>query len=368
MIALIVIFGMYFSLVVALLAGWFLVFQNGSRTVQIEEQGITVIVPFRNEERNLPNLLKTVANQSYPSTLYEVILVDDHSADHSATIVRQFIDEHQNFRLLVLPEGFEGKKRAIDFGVSHCVHEIIVTTDADCTVPPNWLKSISSSFTRQLNMLVGGVKIVSGPTLFSKLQAMEFASLVGSGFATLGFDLTTMANGANLAFRKTAFQKVNGYVGSYHIASGDDEHLMQKMHAQFPGSVRPMTDAQSVVLTKPLPTLSDFVQQRLRWASKWKHNPSVITQSVAVLVLIFQITYAISLVMVVLQGFDNQLLIFLLLAKWVLEFLFLYAVHLFLKLRWHWLSFFMLQLCYPFYVVAVGAQSLFVRVEWKGRR
>ncbi|MCE2958950.1 MAG: hypothetical protein LW841_17545, partial [Flammeovirgaceae bacterium] len=155
---------------------------------------------------------------------------------------------------------------------------------------------------------------------------------------------------------------------SYHIASGDDEHLMQKMHAQFPGSVRPMTDAQSVVLTKPLPTLSDFVQQRLRWAAKWKHNPSVITQSVAVLVLIFQITYAISLVMVVLQGFDNQLLIFLLLAKWVLEFLFLYAVHLFLKLRWHWLSFFLLQLCYPFYVVAVGAQSLFARVEWKGRK
>lgn len=368
MVTVIVIFGVYFSLLLALLVGWFLVFQNGSRSASIEEQSITVIVPFRNEEQNLPNLLKSLAGQNYPSKLYELILVDDHSTDHSASIVRQFIDEHSNFTLLVLPEGVEGKKKAIDFGVRHCVHEIIVTTDADCTVPPNWLKSISSSFTRQLNMLVGGVKIVSGPTLFSKLQAMEFASLVGSGFATLGFHLPTMANGANLAFRKTAFQKVNGYVGSYHIASGDDEHLMQKMHAQFPGSVRPMTDAQSVVLTKPLPTLSDFVRQRLRWAAKWKHNPSVITQSVAVLVLIFQITYAISLVMVVLQGFDNQLLIFLLLAKWVLEFLFLYAVHLFLKLRWHWLSFFLLQLCYPFYVIAVGAQSLFVRVEWKGRR
>ncbi|MCA4899533.1 MAG: glycosyltransferase [Cytophagales bacterium] len=368
MVTVIVIFGVYFSLLLALLVGWFLVFQNGSRSASIEEQSITVIVPFRNEEQNLPNLLKSLAGQNYPSKLYEVILVDDHSADHSASIVRQFIDEHSNFSLLVLPEGVEGKKRAIDFGVRHCVHEIIVTTDADCTLPPNWLKSISSSFTQHLNMLVGGVKIVSGPTLFSKLQAMEFASLVGSGFATLGFQLPTMANGANLAFRKAAFQKVNGYERSYHIASGDDEHLMQKMHAQFPGSVRPMTDAQSVVLTKPLPTLSDFVQQRLRWAAKWKHNPSVITQSVAVLVLIFQITYAISLVMVVLQGFDNQLLIFLLLAKWVLEFLFLYAVYLFLKLRWHWLSFFLLQLCYPFYVVAVGAQSLFARVEWKGRK
>lgn len=367
MVTVIVIFGVYFSLLLALLVGWFLVFQNGSRSASIEEQSITVIVPFRNEEQNLPNLLKALAGQNYPSKLYEVILVDDHSTDHSASIVRQFIDEHSNFSLLVLPEGVDGKKRAIDFGISHCVYEIIVTTDADCTLPPNWLKSISSSFTQHLNMLLGGVKIVSGSSLFSKLQAMEFASLVGSGFATLGFQLPTMANGANLAFRKTAFQKVNGYVGSYHIASGDDEHLMQKMHAQFPGSVKPMTDAQSVVLTKPLPTLSDFVQQRLRWAAKWKHNPSVITQSVAVLVLIFQITYAISLVMVALQGFDNQLLIFLLLAKWVLEFLFLYAVLLFFKIKWSWISFFSLQVFYSSYVTFVGILSLFKRFTWRGR-
>jgi poly-beta-1,6-N-acetyl-D-glucosamine synthase len=368
MIALIVIFGIYFSLVVALLVGWFLIFQNGSRSASIEGQGITVIVPFRNEERNLPSLLKTLANQSYPSTLYEVILVDDHSADYSARIVRQFVDEHHNFRLLVLPNGFEGKKRAIDFCVSHCVYEIIVTTDADCTLPPNWLKSISLSFTQQLNMLVGGVKILPGPSLFSKLQTIEFSSLIGSGFATLGFHLPTMANGANLAFRKTAFQKVNGYEGSYHIASGDDEHLMQKIHSQFPGSVRPMTDANSVVSTEAMPTIREFFQQRLRWAAKWKHNPSILTKAVAILIWMFQLTYLISLVLVVLQGFDNRMLVFLLLTKWVLEFLFLYAVHLYLKLRWHWPSFFLLQLCYPIYVVAVGVQSLFVRVEWKGRK
>ncbi len=368
MIAIIVIFGIYFSLVLGLLVGWFLVFQTGSRSFSIEEQGITVIIPFRNEEQNLPNLLKTLADQNYPLRLYEVMLVDDHSADRSASIARQFIENHSNFRLLVLPQGLEGKKNAIAFGVSHSVHEIIVTTDADCTVPSNWLKSIGSNFPQQINMLAGGVKILPASSLSSKLQAMEFASLIGSGFATLGFQLPTMANGANLAFRKTAFEKVNGYEGSYHIASGDDEHLMQKIHTQFPGSVRPMTDAQSVVSTGPLLTLRDFFQQRLRWAAKWKHNPSMVTKLVAMVVLLFQFTYAISLAMVVLQGFGNRLLVFLLLAKWVLEFLFLYAVQLFLKLKWHWVSFFLLQFCYPIYVVAVGVQSLFVRVEWKGRK
>src|SRR6266498_2049396 len=94
------------------------------------ETNISVIVPARNEEKNIAQLLKALEQQAYPKNLFEVIVVDDHSTDQTAEIVRQFPEA----RLLQLKDNDINsyKKKAIEKGIDAARNPFIVTTDADC--------------------------------------------------------------------------------------------------------------------------------------------------------------------------------------------------------------------------------------------
>jgi poly-beta-1,6-N-acetyl-D-glucosamine synthase len=362
----IVVFAIYLVLVLILLVGWFMALQPNAKTTK-DKRFITVIVPFRNESNTINKLLQSLVQQSYPFDLFEVICVNDHSTDDSVLVIENFSQKHANIRLMHLPADLVGKKQAITLGVNHSIGEIMVTTDADCIVSTGWLEKINERFSEKVQLLIGAVKIEITSSFFSKLQATEFASLIGSGFATAAFQIPTMANGANLAFRKQAFQQVNGYKGTFEIASGDDEHLMRKIEKAFPNSIAWLADAEAIVVTQPQPTLRDFFNQRLRWASKWRFNQSLSTKLLAVFILVFQVTWLTLIIFFAIGKTNQQLSLTLIISKIFLEFIFLYAIQLFLKIRWSWLPFFFLQFIYPIYVVVVAVKSNVARNSWKDR-
>jgi cellulose synthase/poly-beta-1,6-N-acetylglucosamine synthase-like glycosyltransferase len=62
-------------------------FKKSLQTATIK---ISIIIPARNEEQNIGQLLKRLQNQTYPSHLFEIIVVDDHSTDRTREIVQQF--------------------------------------------------------------------------------------------------------------------------------------------------------------------------------------------------------------------------------------------------------------------------------------
>jgi glycosyltransferase involved in cell wall biosynthesis len=98
---------------------------------------ISVIIPARNEEKNISSLLQSIANQTYPKNLLEIIVVDDNSTDKTAEIAQQF----PFVKLISLKENSINsyKKKAIEIGIAACSGNLIVTTDADCIVKPHWL-------------------------------------------------------------------------------------------------------------------------------------------------------------------------------------------------------------------------------------
>src|SRR6187551_950137 len=103
---------------------------------------ISVIIPARNEEENIAKLLSSLEKQTHPSHLFEVIVVDDHSTDNTVATVNSY-----SFAKLIRLE-FANinsyKKKAIETGITAASGDLIVTTDADCIAPGNWLKSIAS--------------------------------------------------------------------------------------------------------------------------------------------------------------------------------------------------------------------------------
>ena len=215
---------------------------------------------------------------------------------------------------------------------------------------------------------MGAVKIEPKKNIFSELQSIEFASLIGSGAATLSFGIPTMCNGANLAYRKNVFEEVDGYKGNESIASGDDEFLMRKVFERYPESVRFNNLKESVVSTVPSKSISQFVSQRIRWAGKWRHHRDLSTKLLGLFIFIFHVSVISLPVVYYLNPPAGDMLLAFFISKVIVEYLFLHRVTSWLGVRWSWLSFSLLQLLYPVYAIVVGFASLIISPVWKGRK
>jgi len=363
-----IVFLLYGALVIGLIVGWQISMEADSvKPDKVKFHKISVIVPFRDEQDNLPTLIDCFKSQGYPVDLIQFIFVNDHSSDQSDRLIDEYARLNPVAKLLRLSSTY-GKKQAITLGVENALGEIIVTTDADCSMSSTWLEKINEAFQKpDCNMIVGAVRIDPAQSFFSKLQAMEFASLIGSGVATLTYGFPTMCNGANLAFRKSAFIAVSGYEGNLEIPSGDDEFLMRKIHHKFSKSIHFLRGSDSVVYTKPQSTLQSFLHQRVRWAGKWRHNQSISTKLLAAFVFMFHVS-VILFAALFLAGWVPLRTFFLLMGcKLVLEFLFLNQVCQFLKIKWRWTSFLTLQFVYPVYVFWIALLAQRKSFVWKGR-
>lgn len=225
-----------------------------------EKLKFSVIIPFRNEENVMKNCLTAVANQSYPKELYEVILVDDSSDDNTVDTITELLSEN----IKLYSSATTGKKAAISLGISKAENEIIVTTDADCTMGEDWLQEIANNFGIS-DMLVLPV-VLEYADSFSTFQALDYLSLQGVTAATIGLKSPTMCSGANLAYRKSVFVEVGGYKGNEKISSGDDVFLLEKFSKSH--VVNYYFSPKAVVKTTPAASFKQFISQRVRWGSK----------------------------------------------------------------------------------------------------
>jgi len=195
---------------------------------------VSVLIPARNEEKDIINLLSDIKKQSYPNNMFEVIVIDDSSTDSTYEIVRQSLQDSTLNNVIVRLEkkqkNLSPKKRALEKGVSLAKGELIITTDADCRVKENWINSFVLEYKRKETAMISGpVTFYNNNTVFKKIQSLEFLSLIASGAGAIGNNTVLMCNGANMAYSKKAFEKVGGYSGDEDFASGDDVFLMMKM-------------------------------------------------------------------------------------------------------------------------------------------
>lgn len=361
----ILIFLSYIVAVFGLITGWIKAIAQPVAGV-VKEKFISVIIPFRNEENTIGHLIHDLQQQEYPRDKFEVILINDHSEDSSVVAINEELRGPISAKLLNSTE--QGKKPALTKGIRHAVGSIVVTTDADCRVNPGWIRSVNNSFSEEsTKMTFGAVRIETDNTLLGTLQAIEFSSLIGSGASTAAFGFPTLCNGANLAFTKDAFTETGGYDGNEHVASGDDEFLMRKIEAKYPDGIRFNNNPESVVTTHPQKTLEDFLSQRIRWAGKWKHHDGTNSKLLAVYVFLFHLSVIMLPFFVLMGDIPVYVMLGLLVAKGLVEFFFLRQVCRWLVVRWHGLSFILLQLVYPVYAVGVAVTALYKKPCWKGR-
>lgn len=328
---------------------------------------LTVIIPVRNEERNILQLLQDLNQQNYPAENFEVIVANDGSTDNTENIVLAFQEEAKySLKILNLlnDASTSPKKRAIQKSIEISSGELLITTDGDCSVSPNWLMSIQQLYkSKHAKLISSPVTFTEKHSLWNTIQIIEFASLIGSGACAMYLQKPNMCNGANLAYTREVFEEVNGFAGNENVASGDDEFLMHKIAQKYPEKVFFNPDFEAIVRTESQEDLAHFYQQRRRWASKWKHYDN--WQVTALAIFIFLANLSVLAAYCLINGYFGIGILFL---KFSAEFFFLYAVIKFLGYKSKVIYIPIVQVIYPFYVVFFGLLAQGKGYFWKGRR
>jgi cellulose synthase/poly-beta-1,6-N-acetylglucosamine synthase-like glycosyltransferase len=338
---------------------------------------VSVLIPARNEEENIAACLGSVGRQSYPEALFEVIVIDDHSTDATPLEVEKFASRHGNVRLLKLADYVEPgttqsfKKKAIETGVFQASGELVVTTDADCLVQENWLALLVSFYEKHgWQFIAAPVNFHREKNLFERFQSLDFMGMMCGTGAGIHLRIKNMCNGANLAYPKAAFLEVGGFEGIDHLATGDDILLMQKIAACHPGKVGFLKNAAATVYSEAKPTVSSFVSQRVRWASKSTAYKEWQVTVILGLVFLYCCAIVFSLALVPWWGWQALLLTGLLfLVKTVTDYYFLGMMARFFSRQDLMKSYLASQFLHIAYIVVVGVLGNTVRrYEWKGRR
>ncbi len=340
---------------------------------------ISVIIAARNEEKSIEGCLSSIIKQTYPENLFEIIIVNDHSSDATVSIAHSF--KKDNIKIINL-ENFVGttivnsyKKLAIEIAINSARGNLIVTTDADCIVTKEWLETIAAFYSQYDPVFIAAPVVYSDPLStdskfikFLKIfQSLDFLSLQGITGASVNKKFHNMCNGANLAYAKKAFAEVSGFEGISNIASGDDMLLMHKIQKLYLNKVGYIKSNKVIVETQPANSLREFMNQRIRWASKAdKYTDSKIT-SVLLLVYFFNLWVLIVGICAFFSLSYFYLFIVLLIVKTIVELFFLFPVAIFFgkkKLLW-W--FFPAQPFHIFYIVMAGWLGKFGSYTWKER-
>jgi len=338
-------------------------------------QFLSIIIPARNESHQIVETIQSILMQNYPIDLFEIIVVDDHSEDDTALKVQSI--QCQKVRLIKLQNiqlnsaEIAYKKRAIEVGIEASIGNIIVTTDADCTHHNNWLRTIANIFeSKDINMVSGPVLFHYNQHWFQKFQALDFLGMIGITAASIQMGMFNLANGANLAYRKTVFKAVNGFKGIDNKASGDDMLLIYKFAQVDASKVLFLKSEGAVTYTKCAAILGEFIQQRLRWTSKsFSYQDKRITWILAFVYLV-NLSLISSLFLSLWKLNLDFLLIFLcqFLLMCAVDFLFLRKVSAFYHRRDLLSSFLLSQLIHVVYILAIGLLGNVIQYNWKGRK
>ena len=382
----IILFVVYCTLLIYYRQSWLQIPQFTPAKNFVPATLISIIIPARNEEKNIEACLNSIINQAYPKNEFEVLVVDDHSTDTTAQLVKDY--SAQNVKLITLKDFIADgaltayKKKAIEIAIQQSAGDLIITTDADSIVPVNWLQTIAGYYEENKPaFIVMPVSFNCTNNFLEIFQALDFMTLQGITGAAVHKKILSMCNGANLAYPKKVFYEVGGFKGIDTIASGDDMLLMHKIYKQYPGKVSYLKSKDVIVHTQPMHTLKDFFNQRIRWASKADKYDDKRIFIVLLLVYLFNLLL---LVLPIVAIFKNtvfnihiylfnfifsvfELWIFLIIGKTIIELLFLLPVARFFnqaKLLW---LFPLMQPFHILYTIAAGWLGKFGSYQWKGR-
>lgn len=364
LITALVIVTCYSILITVFFAGW-LRTKNYQPGTQPPVTRVSVLIPCRNEEGNIDDLFRDLNSQDYPGGLIQIIWIDDHSTDRTAAKLKELIGNRSNNSLVSLTGSKSGKKAALKAGMEIAAGELILLTDADSRHTSRWALTLAKFFEDSgSDLILGPVLIAPADTGFKQIQKLEYLSLVASSVGAAGCGRPIMAQGPNIAVRADDYR---GMVNNLEekFASGDDVFLLQSMLKSPRKKIQFLLNQDAIVSAKPAASLSQFLHQRQRWASKASGYRNWFMILTTLLIFIANLSILAALIMALSGKVPLTLFLMLFGIKTVADLPLLAAATKFFRctsLLWWYIP---VQLLYPVYIVSAGILSQIRPVRWK---
>ncbi len=332
---------------------------------------VSVVVAARNEAAAIGVLLEGLAGQQYPFDHWEVIVVDDGSDDGTASRVQSQSPALPHLQLLT--SRGTGKKAALSQGIAAARGEIVLSTDADCRVPPGWVQGMAASFGPGVDMVVGFSQIAEPGQVRGwreGFEALDFLHLMGAAQGSAAKGSALAASGQNLAYRAEVFGQVGGFSRVEDRASGDDVLLLQLVRRFGKGRIVFSTDPGTYVVHPPSASWGALLRQRARWASNAPYQIFLNRGFFAYISLVFaaNLLLVLSPVLALVGVLGGQVVVLVWVGKVLAE----------ARLSWRVTAFFgrqdlrplfpMWAFVQPFYLVLAGLLGALGCFEWKGRK
>ncbi len=230
---------------------------------------ISVIVPARNESHNIRTCMQSLAQSNYPINRFEIIAVNDRSEDNTLEILKELQSEIKNLKIVNITEesqksNLRGKPGALQAGINQAVGELILMTDADCEVSPEWIKSISAQFNDKNVGLVSAFTLVKGKRIFDIVQAVEWIYMCTMSSAGVGWKRLLGCFGNNLSVRTEDFNRIGGYKKIKFSVTED--MALQKAVFESGHGIKYICSPETIVKTNPVNTFKEYISQHRRWS------------------------------------------------------------------------------------------------------
>lgn len=227
---------------------------------------VSVIVAARNEEANIDRCLAALAALDYPADRCEIIVMNDQSTDGTAEKIAAWQQRIPNLipmETVGRVHDLHGKANAVAQAIEHSRGEIVCTTDADCAVPPTWIRSLISCYDESVGA-VCGFTLLNHKSLFTGMQSLDWAYLLTIASAGVGWGFPLSAVGNNMSFRRKAYDDVGGYAG-IGFSVTEDFLLFKSIAYKTRWHVRYPIERDALVWSEPCATLRELYLQKKRW-------------------------------------------------------------------------------------------------------
>jgi cellulose synthase/poly-beta-1,6-N-acetylglucosamine synthase-like glycosyltransferase len=226
---------------------------------------VSVWVAARNEQDNIFACLKSLENSNYPVEKFEVLVGDDASEDNTAALVKAFIVNKPNFKLINVDRlKGKAKKKAnvLAHLAAHSRGELYLVCDADVVVAKTWINNMVASFDKETGTVSGSTAMEEG-TLIGKMQSMDWLFFLTVLKATADIGIPGTGVGNNMAFTKEAYWQTGGYEAIDFSITEDFKlfDLIVKNGWKF----KHRFDAETLNVSAPQKNFKDLLKQRKRW-------------------------------------------------------------------------------------------------------
>lgn len=358
----------YAAFVLKMLAAWYCIPKQKSGNDK--RPFVSVIVCMRNEEKNISQTLTALIRQDYPKDAFEIIVSDDFSEDDSVPLANKMAAENSLYSIRIIsanPTQPTGKKFAMAEAVKQARGEVIAMTDADCVMGKNWLTTMVSHHVNTGAQLTTGPVRLTGNSFFHQMQKIEFMSLSGSTGAAIQLKKPLMVNAANMIFNRQAFIDSGRMNPEEAMASGDDTFFMLKLAEKISDAISFCKNKAAIVETPALPSWHEFIQQRIRWASKTKHYPARYIRLTGLGLFAFHFLIVLFFMLALVNSDFLIPALILLPSKWIADGILLSQFNRFFAIRAGWMAWIATFLIHPLYLTLIPLLTLKRNYRWKGR-